>query len=249
MSAAAMNARSAGQAAVYGNAVQGNNARVLGGARQRGNVSPSGLGETRRTPLSLVAGAPARRRVPFVLFCFAVLVAALGCVLMLNISVSGGQYEIVELRGQQVSLEQQNEKLTQQLENHRAPQNLAAEAARLGMVVSPSVGSIDLQKMKVSGQPQAAGADTAPNRLVARPEVPGQASAAAEPAQSGSSKAGKATAADSGQAGTAAKAGKKTETQAPASSARNGQGAGTRKFTEAELNGGTIPAPQQRAGQ
>jgi hypothetical protein len=247
MSAAAMNARPAGQAAVYGN-----NARLLAGTPQRGNVSPNGAGEPRRTPLSLVAGAPARRRVPFVLFCFAVLVAALGCVLMLNISVSGGQYEIVELRGQQVSLEQQNEKLTQQLENNRAPQNLAAEAAKLGMVVSPSVGSIDLEKMKVPGQPQAAGADTAPNRLVARPEVPGQTAAVSEPKQSGSSTARKAAAAEnSGQAGTAAKAKQQDSTQAPASATaqNSNREAAARNFTEAELNGGTIPAPQQRAGQ
>ena len=73
MSAAAMNARPAGQAAVYGN-----NARVLAGAQERGNVSPHSPQAPRRTPLSLVAGAPARRRVPFALFCFAVLVAALG---------------------------------------------------------------------------------------------------------------------------------------------------------------------------
>lgn len=247
MSAAAMNARPAGQAAVYGN-----NARVLAGAPRRGNVAPNGSGEPRRTPLSLVAGAPERRRVPFVLFCFAVLVAALGCVLMLNISVSGGQYEIVELRGQQVSLEQQNEKLTQQLENNRAPQNLAAEATKLGMVVSPSVGSIDLQKMKVAGQPTAAGADTAPNRLVARPEVPGQAAAGAEPKQSDSGTARKAAAAEnSGQAGASAKTKQQDSTQAPSSTkAQNGStGAGARNFTEAELNGGTIPAPQQRAGQ
>src|SRR4051794_27312742 len=242
MSAAAMNARPAGQAAVYGN-----NARVLAGRPQRGNVSPDGA-EPRRTPLSLVAGAPARRRVPFVLFCFAVLVAALGCVLMLNISVSGGQYEIVELRGQQVSLEQQNEKLTQQLENNRAPQNLAAEAAKLGMVVSPSVGSIDLEKMKVAGKPAAAGADTAPNQLVARPDVPGQAAAVSEPKQSGSSTARKAAAAEnSGQAGTAAKA--KQQDSTPAAAQNSNRDAAVRNFTEAELNGGTVPAPQQRAGQ
>ncbi|MFD1212741.1 hypothetical protein ACFQ36_11915 [Arthrobacter sp. GCM10027362] len=249
MSAAAMNARPASQPAVFGS-----NARTLAGTHERGNVSPNGSRSPRRTPLSVVAGVPARRRVPFVLFCFAVLVAALGCVLMLNISVSGGQYEIVELRGKQVSLEQQNEKLTQQLENNRAPQNLAASAAKLGMVVSPSVGSIDLEKMKVVGKPKAADAGTAPNRLVARPEVPGQTPPAAR--QKRADAAANAEKEAKAQQAKKAEAAARAQEQAAASSSAGqaggqaaGRNAAERKFTEAELNGGTIPAPQQRTGQ
>ncbi|NKX52708.1 hypothetical protein HER39_19460 [Arthrobacter deserti] len=222
---------------------------MLSGARQRGSAFP-GNPAPRRTPLALVAGTSGRKRVPFALFCFAVLVAALGCVLMLNISVSGGQYEIVELRGQQVSLEQQNEKLTQQLENNRAPQNLAAEAARLGMVLSPSVGSIDLEKMKVVGQPKAADAGTAPNRLVARPEVPGQTPAVAEPRKADTS-AQQAADAAAASAARAEQAAAKARQQAASSSAAAGAGSQSAgpNFTEAELYGGTIPAPQQRTGQ
>ncbi|NKX54949.1 hypothetical protein HGG74_10420 [Arthrobacter sp. E918] len=238
-----MNARGGRQPAVVGSS-----APALAGPRQRGSVAPES--SPRRTPLSLVATAPARRRVPFALFCFAVLVAALGCVLMLNISVSGAQYEIVELRGRQVSLEQQNEKLTQQLENNRAPQNLAAEAAKLGMVASPSVGSIDLETMKVVGQPEAAAAGTSPDGLVARPEVPGQAPARTDQdraAAAAKEKAAKEKAAKAKQAKEAAEAARARQQQgAPSSSARTGS---ERKFTEAELNGGTIPAPQQRGGQ
>jgi hypothetical protein len=233
-----MNARPAGQAAVFGN-----NARALAGSQRRGNVSPNGSRPPQRTPLSLVAGTPARRRVPFLLFCFAVLVAALGCVLVLNISVSGGQYQIVELRGRQVGLEQQNEKLTQQLENNRAPQNLAAEAAKLGMVVSPSVGSIDLKKMTVAGKPTAAEAGTAPNRLVARPEVPGQTKPVAEPKTAAPKTAAPKAAEPKAGGPEAARSGGQEAAQAPAA------GHSARNFTEAELNGGTIPAPQQRVGQ
>jgi hypothetical protein len=54
---------------------------------------------------------------------------------------------------------------------------------------------------------------------------------------------------NSGQAATAAKAKQQQNTPAPAAQQNSKRDAAARNFTEAELNGGTIPAPQQRAGQ
>ena len=189
---------------------------------------------------------------PFAVFCFAVLVAALGCVLVLNISVSGGQYDIVKLRGEQVALAQQNEKLTQQLENRQAPQNLAAEAAQLGMVVSPSVGSIDLETMKVSGDPQAAKEGSAPSQLVDRPELPAQALTPAEAAEAESGAETGAEAPVEAEAPAAAEKAAEAE-QPPAEPKRAAEqpsaGGSEKTFSPEELNGGTIPAPKQKTGQ
>jgi hypothetical protein len=187
----------------------------------------------RRTPLSVVPSGPTRKRVPFAVFCFTVLVLALGSVLVLNISVSSGQYKLVELRNEQVSLTQANEKLTQQLENNQAPQNLAAKAAELGMVTSPSVGSIDLQSLKVSGKPEAAEPGAAPDLLVAQPEIPGL-----QPVDKGGAekdKDGAASAEESAQSAAAAEAAAAEEA--------------AEKEAGKQLNGGSIPAPKQQTGQ
>lgn len=156
----------------------------------------------RRTPLALVAPVPARQRVPFAVFCSAVLIVALAAVMLINISVSTGQYELVRLAQEETALKQQNEALAQQAENLRAPQHLAAEAAQLGMVASPSFGYVDLNDMKVHGDPKPAVKDDEP--LVSIPP------------------------AETGIAGTGAQASQ------PAPEPRG-----------PELNGGTVPAPQQ----
>ncbi|WP_019481344.1 hypothetical protein, partial [Arthrobacter sp. TB 23] len=131
----------------------------------------SGSSQQVRTPLSLVPAGPARRRIPFAVFSMIALVGALVTVLMLNISVSSSQYELVELRNQQIALNQENQALTQQMEDLNAPQNLAAEARELGMVASPGFGSIDVDSMKIAGSPEAAKEGGEPLALIAAPEV------------------------------------------------------------------------------
>ena len=95
-----------------------------------------------RTPLSVVRSVPRKRRAPFVVLCFAMLAVALIAVLVLNISVSTAQYQLVELRARQSTLTKQNQDLTQQVQNFEAPQNLAAKAKDLGMVASTVKGQI-----------------------------------------------------------------------------------------------------------
>ena len=107
------------------------------------------------------------RRPPFAVFCFGVMLAALATVLVLNISVSGGQYEVVKLRNQEQALTQENEALAQRAQKLEAPQSVAAKAAELGMVVPGSVASIDLDSLKVAGTSSAAKAEESPTSLVA----------------------------------------------------------------------------------
>ncbi len=124
-----------------------------------------------RTPLSVVPARPARRRVPFAVFSLLVLGAALAAVLMLNISVSGTQYELVQLRSEQVALSQQNEALVLEIEGREAPQNLAAAATKLGMVSSPTFGTIELDSKKVMGTPEPAKEGPKPEVLIAAPNL------------------------------------------------------------------------------
>ncbi|MHA7239027.1 hypothetical protein [Arthrobacter sp. TMS1-12-1] len=124
-----------------------------------------------RTPLSVVPARPARRKVPFAVFTLLVLAAALAAVLMLNISVSGTQYELVQLRNQQTALSQQNEALVLDIEAREAPQNLAAAATKLGMVSSPTFGTIELDSKKVTGTPEPATKGPKPEVLIAAPDL------------------------------------------------------------------------------
>ncbi|PPB50245.1 hypothetical protein C4K88_06215 [Arthrobacter pityocampae] len=146
-------------------------------------------GTTRtRTPLSVVPARPARRKVPFAVFSLLVLAAALASVLMLNISVSGTQYELVQLRNQQTALNQENEALVLAIEAKEAPQNLAAAATKLGMVPSPSFGTIELDSKTVTGTPEAATEGPEPEVLIAAPDLgsnPAGSASAGEPEDAG----------------------------------------------------------------
>ena len=140
-------------------AVSGTAARALTG------LKPAGGSERKlRTPLSVVRSTPRKRRAPFVVLCFALLAVALMAVLVLNISVSTAQYQLVQLRSDQSTLTKQNQDLTQQVQNFDAPQNLAAKAAELGMVASTGKGQIDLSTLTVSGTPKPAAKGDKPGR-------------------------------------------------------------------------------------
>jgi cell division protein FtsL len=153
-------------------AVAGTSALTTAAPKQAPSAAP------RRTPLSVVRSAPARRRAPFAIFCLGVLAAALLAVLVLNVSVSTGQYQLVQLRNDQLSLQKQNQELTQQVQNFQAPQNLAARAAQYGMVASTSNGQIDLKTLAVTGNAKAAEKGAPQGAVLATPAVPGQVSAA-----------------------------------------------------------------------
>ena len=127
-----------------------------------------------RTPLSLVRSVPRKRRAPFVVLCFGLLAIALMAVLVLNISVSSAQYQLVQLRSEQTTLTKQNQDLTQQVQNFDAPQNLAAKATELGMVASVAKGQIDLSTLNVTGKAKPAVKGDAPGAVIAAPAVAGQ---------------------------------------------------------------------------
>ena len=186
-----------------------------------------------RTPLSLVRSAPTKRRAPFVVLCFGMLAAALIAVLVLNITVSTAQYQLVKLRAEQTKLTKENQDLTQQVQNFEAPQNLAAKAAQLGMVASTGKGQVDLSTLTVSGDAKPAVKGDSAGAVIAAPAVPGQLNvvppaSSGEPLESRTPAAGETAAAHPKSPAAAKPA-------APAAAAK-----------PAALNGGTIPAPEQR---
>ncbi|RYV52482.1 hypothetical protein [Pengzhenrongella frigida] len=100
----------------------------------------------------------ARTRVPFVLFCIAILLAALLGALVLNTSMARGAYVAHDL---QISLAQEartEQELSSQLLAHMAPGALAASARELGMVPAPELAFLRLSDGAVLGSPTPAGA-------------------------------------------------------------------------------------------
>ncbi|MET3921873.1 hypothetical protein [Arthrobacter sp. UYEF20] len=186
-----------------------------------------------RTPLSLVRSAPRKRRAPFAVLCFGILAVALMAVLVLNISVSTSQYQLVQLRSDQLTLTKQNQDLTQQVQNFDAPQNLAAKATELGMVASTGKGQIDLSTLRVTGKAKAAVKGDAAGAVIAAPAVAGQLSVV-PPATGKEPLVGRKPAADA--------------PAQPAAGATPAPAAAAAPVPEpaAELHGGSVPAPAQK---
>ncbi|RNL51543.1 hypothetical protein [Arthrobacter oryzae] len=200
-------------------------------ARALPGINPgTGPAKRSRTPLSLVRSVPRKRRAPFVVLCFGLLAVALMVVLVLNISVSAAQYQLVQLRGQQTALTKQNQDLTQQVQNFDAPQNLAAKAAELGMVAAVGMGQIDLATLSVTGKAKPAVKGEAPGAVIAAPAVAGQITVVPPP--SVREPIASRIPADPAPAAAAA---------APAAAA-----AAATPAPVTDLHGGSVPAPAQR---
>ena len=150
----------------------GATARALPGLTPGTGPVPEGAHSALAGPVR----APRKRRAPFVVLCFGILAVALMAVLVLNISVSTAQYQLVQLRSEQSTLTKQNQDLTQQVQNFDAPQNLAAKATELGMVTSTAKGQIDLSTLTVTGKAKPAVKGDAPGAVIAAPAVAGQLS-------------------------------------------------------------------------
>jgi cell division protein FtsL len=209
---------------------RGATARVL-----PGQAPGTGPARKSRTPLSLVRSAPRKRRAPFVVLCFGLLAFALMVVLVLNISVSSAQYQLVQLRGEQSTLTKQNQDLTQQVQNFDAPQNLAARATELGMVASTVKGQIDLSTLTVTGKAKPAVKGDTPGTVIAAPAVAG-ALIVVPPASVNEPLAGRKPAGAEPAAAAASPAAPAPVPAAPATPAP----------PAVELHGGSVPAPAQK---
>lgn len=87
---------------------------------------------------------------------FAILLAQL----MLSIQLSEGAYRITAAEGQLVELSRSSQVLSENLARLESPQNLAAQAESLGMVVNSSSAYLRLADAAVLGTPVAASAQS-----------------------------------------------------------------------------------------
>jgi len=220
----------------------GNTARTLDysylGAEDPGHGAPATEGGAEpkirraRTPLSLVVSTPKRSGSRLAVIVFMLVVAALTAVLVMSVSVSQGQYTLVDLKGQQSDLQKANQGLEQELAAKEAPQSLVARAAEMGMVPAATTGQIDIRTKKVTGSPLPAAAGTKGLALIppAMIEDPRPAYTPEDPAPAAQGSAG-------AEEKAAAVAQNKAAKPVPVPVSEPGA---------AELNGGTIPAPAQK---
>jgi hypothetical protein len=120
-------------------------------------------------PRLRVVPAPRRSATGLALVCVGLLGLGLLVLLLLNISIGKGAYELSDLQTQQRELADQRQALSEQVEAEGAPGRLAAKAKKLGMVPAKNPAFIDPEDGSVKGEPEAADAPA--------PEEPAKTSA------------------------------------------------------------------------
>ena len=115
--------------------------------------------QTAPAPRLRVVRAPAltRTRVPFVLFCMAVLGVALLSALLLNTTMAHGAYEKFDLSNELARLTQDEMDMASTLDRKASPEQLARAARDLGMVPAQGTGWLRLSDGSVRGTPEPAG--------------------------------------------------------------------------------------------
>lgn len=92
-----------------------------------------------------------RSRVGLIVGCSLILVTGLVALLLLNITLSRGSYELYRLEADQVQLAEQKQTLREQLDAAAAPQQLARRARELGMVPADGTAFVRLSDRKLVG--------------------------------------------------------------------------------------------------
>ena len=119
-------------------------ARVTPAARPNGRPAPPAR-------LRVVAAGHSRVRMRLAVLCIGLLGGGLVLLLLLNISLSRGSYELYQRQAQQNLLDEQVQSLQQGLLAEQAPQSLAARARALGMVPAPNPAFVRIGDGKVLG--------------------------------------------------------------------------------------------------
>ena len=106
-----------------------------------------------RNPLSTVRRRARKLSPPTMLAVFAAIPLTLIFILLLNVLIVTRQYDMVDLRAQEQQLVQENQALQQEIGFKEAPQDLAVRASTLGMFVSSSQATLNLQSSTIEGTP------------------------------------------------------------------------------------------------
>jgi hypothetical protein len=123
--------------------------RVPAGARPQREPERPGLRAAPPVPVS----AP---RAPFVALVLVVVVAGVLGILVLNTKINENAFRLSYLQSKQANLDRQEQQLSEQLADQEAPNNLAAEAAKLGLVPAGTPAFLRLPDGRVLGVPQPA---------------------------------------------------------------------------------------------
>lgn len=134
------------------------------------------------TRLRVVTGAPPHRSgAAFSIICVALLVAGLIGLLLLNTALAQGSFTLHDLRATSAQLTDAQDALTQSLQRSESPANLAASAARLGMVPAQSAAFLRLSDGKVIGVAKPAKAPSGFAVIPSQTPAPSSAQARAKP--------------------------------------------------------------------
>ena len=131
-------------------------------ATARPGTRPASRPAPSRPELRVVSAPQARPRLQLAIGAMALLAVGLVVLLMLNISLSRGSYELYQGQLQQRDLDEQRQALREQLMAQQAPQQLAQRARALGMVPAGNPAFVRLPDGSVVGVPQAAKAEPKP---------------------------------------------------------------------------------------
>lgn len=168
-------------------------------------------------PRLRVVAAPAhtRSRAGAVVACATLLVAGLVTLLLVQMSLERGAYALQRTQSQARVLGEQRQALQEELARLQAPQNLAAQASKYGMVPAPNPAFLRASDGKVLGVPAAGVAKPSPTVKKPAAAAPGPSAKAKKTAAKPSARP---TATAGGTAGKAAKTGTKSGTTAKATS-------------------------------
>ncbi|HZI96582.1 MAG TPA: hypothetical protein VFD41_03545 [Actinomycetales bacterium] len=124
------------------------------------------------TPRLRVVAPPrsTRRRLPFAAACAGILALCLVGLLLLNIALTRGAYDVDSLRREAALLSEREQALTERLAAEASPQALSARAIALGMVPSTNPAFIRLADGAILGVPQPA--EAPPTPIVTTPLAP-----------------------------------------------------------------------------
>jgi hypothetical protein len=127
-----------------------------------------------RRPRLRVVAPPASTgsRLPFAAACIALLTLSLIGLLMLNISLSRGSYEVHALQQRAAELAEREQELGEQLAGRAAPAQLSQQARELGMVPGTAPAFIRLSDGAVLGSPTPAAEVPPPDVVVGARTVP-----------------------------------------------------------------------------
>ncbi|HEU5000604.1 MAG TPA: hypothetical protein VFT68_16820 [Lapillicoccus sp.] len=107
----------------------------------------------------------------FAVLCMTLLAAGLVALLMMNTALASGIYQLKSLQNQSGTLTDQQEQLTQVVDDLRSPRNLANRAQQLGMVPGKSMAFVRLSDGAIIGTAQPAKEDQRLN-VVTTPVAP-----------------------------------------------------------------------------